>query len=269
VPVIAVVAEVLEHRYTHSQLDRLFEEVGCPGEPPAANKLDKVRDWLKRANAAEKNLKPGSADPLNILGQLLQEVMEDDSPGSTAKRIRIEQSLAKYGLAYEHGGRIFERAALLVTRTLEEMIRSRDLGGLHAELERTLQNVETDPRTAITGACALSESMFKVYIQDESLQLPSKETIKPLWAIVQKHLQLNPGLVQDEDIRRILSGLSSIVDGIGSLRTHAGSAHGHGRSEPAIDARHARGSGAEVQRIRQGQGAQDQIGKVPCRCLLA
>lgn len=51
---------------------------------------------------------------------------------------------------------------------------------------------------------------------------------------------MDPSLVSDDDKKRILSGLSSIVDGVGSLRTHAGSAHGHGRSQPPVTPSDAR-----------------------------
>jgi hypothetical protein len=41
-------------------------------------------------------------------------------------------------------------------------------------------------------------------------------------------------------VRKVLSGMSSIVDGIGAFRTHAGSAHGRGRRSYKVEARHAR-----------------------------
>jgi hypothetical protein len=46
--------------------------------------------------------------------------------------------------------------------------------------------------------------------------------------------------VEDNDLRKILTGLNSIVDGIGALRTHAGSAHGRGVMKYKIQPRHAR-----------------------------
>ncbi|MXX23386.1 MAG: abortive infection family protein [Rhodospirillales bacterium] len=38
----------------------------------------------------------------------------------------------------------------------------------------------------------------------------------------------------------MLSGLASVVDGVGSLRTHIGSAHGRGRKSYSVHARRAR-----------------------------
>jgi hypothetical protein len=83
------------------------------------------------------------------------------------------------------------------------------------------------------------ESLFKVYIEDEGLAMPSSLTVKPLWTVVQKHLMLAPARFEEEDIKKILSGLSSIVDGMGALRTHAGSAHGRGRTAYMVSERHA------------------------------
>ncbi len=50
----------------------------------------------------------------------------------------------------------------------------------------------------------------------------------------------DPGAIEDDDVKKVLSGMTSAVDGIGSLRTHTGSAHGHGRRAYRLEARHAR-----------------------------
>jgi len=123
--------------------------------------------------------------------------------------------------------------------TLEKAIRSRSLAALEEEHQRALANVALDPPAAITAASSLLESLFRIYIEDEGLQLPSDLSIKPLWKVVQEHLKLEPGVIQDQDIKRILGSLSALMDGIGALRTHAGSAHGHGRPKYAMYERHA------------------------------
>jgi hypothetical protein len=52
------------------------------------------------------------------------------------------------------------------------------------------------------------------------------KSILPLWKVIRNHLGLSPGDFEDENLKRILSGLASTVDGIAALRTHSGSAHG-------------------------------------------
>jgi len=64
--------------------------------------------------------------------------------------------------------------------------------------------------------------------------------LKPLRKAASKHFGLDPSSIEDDDVKKILSGMNSVVDGIGVLRTHAGSAHGHGRKAYRLQARHAR-----------------------------
>jgi hypothetical protein len=70
--------------------------------------------------------------------------------------------------------------------------------------------------------------------------LPDKQSIKPLWTVVQKDLGFDPKDQSDQDVLRVLSGLASIVDGTGAFRTHAGSAHGGGAYRYRVHPRHAR-----------------------------
>ena len=61
-----------------------------------------------------------------------------------------------------------------------------------------------------------------------------------MWTVVRKHLGLDPSALSDKDLQQILTGILSIVHGIGSLRTHASSAHGAGRTTYRLETRHAR-----------------------------
>jgi len=56
--------------------------------------------------------------------------------------------------------------------------------------------------------------------------VPKKQDLQNVWKVVRGDLDFDPGSKEDDDLKRILSGVLSIVDGIGSLRTHASSAHG-------------------------------------------
>jgi hypothetical protein len=118
------------------------------------------------------------------------------------------------------------------------MLKDRDLPGVNKELERALANVEKDPPAAITAACTILEALFKFYIEDNSIEMPADQSLKPLWKAASKHLELGPSAVEDDDVRKVLSGMVSLVDGIGSLRTHTGSAHGQGRRTYHLQARH-------------------------------
>lgn len=238
-PVIAVVADVLGDLYTHSHIENLMEQAGLPGDPPPGNKVQKARAWLMRANA------DGVSSALEILGRVICELMEvDPSYGASASlsrgRERVREKLAACGLEYIKGGHVIQSGASATVRGLDQLNQSRDLPALRVEFDRILENTESDPDAAATAACALLELLFRIYIEDEGLQLPSDRSIKPLWALVRAHLKIDAATAPDEDLRKIVGGLASIADGVGCLRTHQGSAHGHGRNHYALKPRYAR-----------------------------
>jgi hypothetical protein len=230
--------ELGTHYYNHTRLDALFAEFGAPGDPPEGNCINKCTAWFKRANDDE------TVDAASLLGGVLQDFMEVDSvfPDSEfeQRRERVRQILAKHGLSYRTGGFIIGAGSGAPTRALDTLLRERDLASVEQEFQRALVAVESDPAAGVTAACAILEALCKVYIHDEKLDLPSEQTIKPLWTTVQKHLGLDPASIEDNDLRRILTGLISIVDGLGAFRTHTGSAHGRGRQAYRLQPRHAR-----------------------------
>ena len=235
--VCAVVGEVIGcFYYSHSKLNTLFFEAGAPGEVPEGNCVDKCTYWLKRCND-EPNV-----DAFKVLGRVLEHYMEVASiePPDNPQRLRIEKTLTNYGLRYVKGGNIFGENAAAPTRSLQEILRQRDLPAVQIEFERALSGLQNDPEASLTAACAIIESICKIYIEEQHLQKPTKETIKDLWKVVASDLGFDPSSIEDEDLRKVLSGLFSIVDGLGSIRTHAGSAHGRGKTRYKVEPRHAR-----------------------------
>ena len=96
--------------------------------------------------------------------------------------------------------------------------------------------VAFDARNAVDR----NKAVCKHYLETEGIPLPNRQTIAPLCTEVAKNLGLSPGQLADDDLKQILSGLFSIAAGVGALRTHEGSAHGHGNKTYKIEARHAR-----------------------------
>ena len=240
-PVATVCGQVVGlYYYRHAAIEALFYENGALGEPPEGSCVTKATEWLKRC-AGDRAI-----DEYEVLGGVLAELMEADpehepNPEETRKsQRRVRKTLKKHSLEYRVGGRIQRIGDAPPMRRLRELLAGRDLDSVEAEFERALDNLESDPPAALTAACAILESLFKVYIEDHGLSEPSKKTLKPLWKTVQMDLNLEPKSHADEDLRRILSGLASVVDGIAALRTHAGSAHGRGRLRYRIKPRHAR-----------------------------
>ena len=235
--ICAVVGEVIgQYYFNHTRLNTLFFEAGAPGEVPAGNCVDKCTYWLKRCNDDP------SVDALQVLGKVLEHYMEVVAvePANDSQRLRLERILAKYGLKYLQGGVILGEDIAAPTKSLQIILKQRDLPAVQIEFERALADVHNDPEASLTAACAMVESICKIYIEEHNLPKPTRETIKDLWKVVASDLGFDPASIEDEDLRRVVSGLSSIVDGLGSIRTHAGSAHGRGKKRYKVAPRHAR-----------------------------
>jgi len=238
-PVIAVVGEVIgNYYYDHTRLNTLFMECDAPGEPPKGNCVKKCQLWLKRCNDDP------DVNAFSVLGKVIENFMETDVGIEYEIRLkgrkRVKKILAKYGLSYHQGGQIIGAEALLPSRSLKEILASRDLTAVEIEFQRAIEKVESDHATGITAACSMIESLCKVYIEDENLKMPKKKEIMELWKVVRKNLGFDPRQVEDQDIIKILSSLASVADGIGALRTHTSSAHGRGRRPYKLEPRHAR-----------------------------
>lgn len=237
--VIGAVASVIAaHYYSHSTLNSLFMENGAPGDVPPGNCETKCTLWLRRCNENP------TVDPLSVLGQVIQAFMDqepsDRRPEIAEGQRRIRESLAKNQLAYQLNGRITLAGASPAARTLSDYLRTGDFSSVEVEFDRAIKQLDTDPNAAITAASSIIEALCKTYIETFGLQMPSNQSIGPLWRVLQGHLGLNADPTLREDQRRILQGLASVVDGVGAYRTHIGSAHGRGMSPPSISVSEAR-----------------------------
>ncbi|ERS03151.1 abortive infection family protein [Acinetobacter sp. COS3] len=238
--VIGAVASVISnYYYSHSKLDSLFMESGAPGETPLGNCEQKCSNWLKRCN------EDPNTNALDVLGKVIQDFMDKEETTSIwgteplsqkiiDGRKRISDALSRNQLTYNMNGYIVQAGSTPITRTLEDYLKSGDFSSIEKEFERALENIQTDPHAAITAACSIIEATFKNYIENFSLPMPNKLSVKPLWDVVKPNLELNRDDILASDQQKILQGISSIIDGVGSFRSHIGSAHGRGSNPPNI-----------------------------------
>lgn len=159
------------------------------------------------------------------------------------KRLRFD------GYELRKIGQVFKVVALatntVAAAALKEKAKALALDSVHDDFERALNEADSDPADAITAACSTVESACKCILDEMGKPYPNNKDIKGLVAEVAKHLNLSPGRDDlpkewEQDIRTILSGLFNVIAGIGSLRTHAGDAHGKGKTAVPADARIAR-----------------------------
>jgi hypothetical protein len=251
---IGVTAPILDGTYTHAQLNSLFMSAGFPGDPPQGNKTQKCQDWMRAANSYFQAGSWPQIDPLELFGRLIAEFMDTppapppydwNRPADAAPppdpRDRIREALAREGLSYARGGHILGAALTGPSRSLADKIKAQGTPAIEIEYDRAYKQVSTDPAAALTAACAILESVCKVYLESNGQPLPNKQVLGNLWPEVARHLGLSPKELADDDLKRILTGLFSIADGVAALRTHEGSAHGReGKRTYNLAPRHAR-----------------------------
>jgi len=231
--VIGAVSDVLaEYYYSHRTLNSLFMESGAPGDVPEGNCQTKCSRWLKRCNEDPK------VDALSVLGQIIQKFMDKDELYLDQRvkdgQLKIRNSLAKNQLSYHQNGFVRLAGESPAAKTLNDYFKAGDFASVEAEFGRAVSQIDRDPHSAITAASSIIEALCKSYIESLGLEMPSKQTVVPLWRVVQLHLGLNVDPTLADDQKKILQGLASIVDGIGAYRTHIGSAHGRGLQPPTI-----------------------------------
>ncbi|HAT6937293.1 TPA: ATP-dependent RNA helicase HrpA [Legionella pneumophila] len=247
-PIISILSDHLPQIETHTSINSLFMYAEAPGEPPEGSKVVKVQEWLRRINNE-------SNAPLIVLGKLIENYMDlhvedppeldvtlpiESSPNSLkVLKEKLIRQLEKSNLTYVTGGIIHDGKSA-PSKHLWEIIKKRDIPSIEEEFQRALTKIYTEPKEAVSAACNILESVFKVYIQDEQLDLPSKQDLQGLWRVVVERLGFDPKSIEDDDLRKVLSGLFSIITGIGAFRTHASSAHGAGRKIYRLKPRHAR-----------------------------
>lgn len=106
-----------------------------------------------------------------------------------------------------------------------------DFDTVSRDLERALASSQTDPEDAITAACSTVESVCRSILIELEMPLPAKKDVQGLYNAVKQPLGLSPDRADIDplianDVRQILSGLATLIAGVGSLRTHGGDAHG-------------------------------------------
>lgn len=232
--VIGLLGEVIPENETHAALDSLFLYAGAPGDPPDGSKPVKAMEWLRRCN------RNSDVDPIAVLGVIVEHYLgEEEDQFSNRfdfvqkRNERITKCLKKAGL---HELLIHDLSHQ--SKSLEEAIADLDAEPIEYEFSRAIKSIEDDPFEAVSAASNILESTIRILLEDSGVQLPKKKDLTSLWTCIKKELNLDPSVLEDQDLQRIVSGLGSVVSGIAALRTHSSSAHGRGRFRYKLQRRH-------------------------------
>ena len=248
-PVVGVLGELFSDHYTHAEIDRLFAYADAPDSNPGGNKIQKTVEWLRLVNKQSPN-------PLEILGRVLEDIM-DKQPSEAnndwseepqwsvllrEKQAKIAAILGRSNLNYSRGG-IISTAGASSTRSLQDLVNSGGLQTIDVEINRALKQVQDDPNGAAHYAGNVLEAALKMYLSRQNIAFSESETLSGLWPLVRNDLGLNPKNMTSNDLKKIASGLNSIVDGTMFVRNAKSGAHGRSEEQAALAAirpRHAR-----------------------------
>ncbi len=252
-PIIGLLSNFFPDYYTHNEINSLFLTAGAPEDIPLGSKPTKVTSWLRLINQE-------CETPLEVLGRILEDYMDAESPDEQTyhqrlyntieeaqeaynkPRDRLRNALAKDGLQYGRGGHITTGQGFS-TKTLMERVQKEGLSAIDIEVKRALDNVEKDPPSAVLAAGAVLEAVFKTYLEQKNVKFYEKDTFSSLWKKCSSHIGMNPKEIEDEDLKKILSGLHDIADGLMHLRNRKSASHGKSDKQMKfyrIETRHAR-----------------------------
>lgn len=127
---------------------------------------------------------------------------------------------------------------------IRSLASSFDLPGLHAQIDRLAHAAEDDPSLAVGTAKEMVETICKTILEDRAVPSHGKD-LPQLVRAVAKELALLPENIPDhakgsEVIRRMLSNLNQISQGIAELRNLYGTGHGHDGRFTGLKPRHAK-----------------------------
>lgn len=127
--------------------------------------------------------------------------------------------------------------------SLLEKVGEQGAFAIKAEVDRALKQIGDDPSAAAHYAGNILEATFKHYLKESGVTHMESATLAELWPLVRESLGINPKDLESKDLKKISSGLNSIVDGTMHLRNNRSAAHGKSieASERArLSSRHAR-----------------------------
>jgi hypothetical protein len=116
---------------------------------------------------------------------------------------------------------------------------------LHSQINRINNSIGSDPELAVGTSKELVETTCKTILQMRSVSYNENSSITELVKTVRKELQLLPEDIPESSkgadaIKKLLSGLGTITQGLSEIRNLYGTGHGKDGRTRGINSRHAK-----------------------------
>ncbi len=177
---------------------------------------------------------------LSVYEGIINQVI-DHSPDIANKLLRF---LGRDGFEYKNG-RLQPASGIPTSMGLKSLANELDADELNRQINRIESNVDTDPSLAIGTAKELVETCCKTILKEHGETIPKGADVGQLVKATLKTLKLLPDDIPEsakgsKTIKRTLSNLSSVTQGLAELRNLYGTGHGKHAKSKGIQPRHAR-----------------------------
>lgn len=110
---------------------------------------------------------------------------------------------------------------------------------INTQWRKIINRSKTDPEGAITASKSMLETLFKYVLDAESKEYTKLDDFNDLYSKVKDVLNLDPKKHNIKTFKQILAGITSVTQGLGSLRNDYGDSHGKGKNSFYPEVRHA------------------------------
>ncbi len=126
-----------------------------------------------------------------------------------------------------------------------EVLSGTDAGYVTQQITRMEAAVNQDPELAIGTAKELVETCCKSILTERGVSFSKNDDLPKLVKATVRQLELSPDDIPDrakasETIKRLLSNLATITQGVAELRNYYGTGHGKARTGKGLQPRHAK-----------------------------
>jgi hypothetical protein len=182
----------------------------------------------------------------NVLAHLeeLAEGTSHNSEWAQKELASLRKWVERDGFRY-NDGRIVPLGRNAALEDVTDTVSAFDMPELHRQVDRMQSAVDDDPGLAIGTAKELLETTCKTILDERGVDFSASDDLPKLVKETRKALDLVPDNIPDaakgaDVIRRLLSNLGAVAQGLGELRNLYGTGHGKSGRSRGLGPRHAR-----------------------------
>lgn len=159
---------------------------------------------------------------------------------STCKTKEREQQIEQLYIRFKEYEAQLDQSNIVLS---EYVLNKFDSEYIERQIKILIQSIDSSPADAIGKSKELLESCFKFILDEQGITYSNNATIQELRKAVFIELNIeakeNVYAQSNKEIKKILSSLTQIVDGINHLRNEKGVGHGKGKNFEELPSRYA------------------------------